>query len=161
EPTVVARNAPQVETHEPEFDAPMAAPAPVAPPAPAARKTAQMIGAPAPAPVAPPPAAAAPPPPAPLAPAASRKAKKDRASSRSGARNKRAELPSMDSEELAGSEEARSAAAAPVDIKRKRGIARGPNKIMLVAVGLAALLSIGTAAAVIGLIPSPIPLGFT
>lgn len=72
-------------------------------------------------------------------------------------RNKRAEL---DSEELSGSEEARSAAAAPVDVKRKRGVARGPNKIMLVAVGLAALLSIGTAAAVLGLIPSPIPLGF-
>jgi 2-oxoglutarate dehydrogenase E2 component (dihydrolipoamide succinyltransferase) len=156
--TAVGRNAPPLETHEPEFDAPMAAPAPIAP-APAGRKTAQMIAAPAPAPVAPPPAAAAPPPPAPAGPAPSRK-KKDRASGRSGMRNKRAEAQPMESEGLAGSEEARSAAAAPVDIKRKRGIARGPNKIMLVAVGLGALLSIGTAAVVIGLIPSPIPLGF-
>jgi predicted negative regulator of RcsB-dependent stress response len=75
-------------------------------------------------------------------------------------RNKRAEDAPMDGEQLAGSEEARSAAAAPVDTKRKRGISRGPNKLMLVGVGLAAVLSIGTAAAVIGLIPSPIPLGF-
>ena len=70
-------------------------------------------------------------------------------------RNKRAEAmrPIPDDAARVG-RRAQRARLLPSTCERKRGIARGPNKIMLAAVGLAALLSIGTPRPWCGLIPS-------
>jgi hypothetical protein len=156
--TVVGHDEP-VETHEPDLldAAPKHAPPAPAPAVPPAAPRRAAAAAPAPPPAAS--TAHAPAAPAPASPAPARKAKKDGATRRSGARNKRADAADG-AEMLEGTEDARSAAAAPVEMQRKR-VARGPNKLVLALVGLAALLSIGTAAAVIGLIPSPIALGFS